>query len=221
MADRAKFLDFLDMIDGGGAGQMGGEFQGGGIFSEIANMIATPYGSEDPRRRDRRRKALGLLDKIGTPEEQAAAASRAAATPSVVTRPAPATPMLSGGPTTRGGQRGPRVAPAGPPMPATAMSPVMPNQPMSTYDAVTPQANPMAGLGMGPATRGGRRGGAPAASAVDPRIGTGASGFNAAGAEYAAFMNRVKNDPMFAGVINNPQAMQNIFRMYQQQMMGM
>ena len=50
MADRAKFLDFLDMIDGGGAGQMGGEFQGGGIFSEIANMIATPYGSEEPIR---------------------------------------------------------------------------------------------------------------------------------------------------------------------------
>ena len=221
MANRAKFLDFLDMIDGGGAGQMGGEFQGGGILSEIANMIATPYGSEDPRRRARRRKALGLLDKIGTPEEQAAAASRAAATPSVVTRPTPATPTLSGGPTTRGGQRGPRVAPAGPPMPATAMSPVMPNQPMSTYDAVMPQANPMAGLGMGPATRGGRRGGAPVAPAVDPRIGTGASGFNAASAEYAAFMNRVKNDPMFAGVINDPQAMQNIFRMYQQQMMAM
>ena len=221
MANRAKFLDFLDMIDGGGAGQMGGEFQGGGILSEIANMIATPYGSEDPRRRARRRKALGLLDKIGTPEEQAAAASRAAATPSVITKSTPAAPMLSGGPTTRGGQRGPRVAPAGPPMPATAMSPVMPNQPMSTYDAVMPQANPMAGLGMGPVTRGGRRGGAPVAPAVDPRIGTGASGFNAASAEYAAFMNRVKNDPMFAGVINDPQAMQNIFRMYQQQMMGM
>ena len=228
MADRAKFLSFLDMIDGGGAGQMGGEFQGGGILSEIANMIATPYGSEDPRRRaiaekrnKARRKALGLLDAIGTPEEQAAAASRAAATPSVITKSTPAAPMLSGGPTTRGGQRGPRVAPAGPPMPATAMSPVMPNQPMSTYDAVMPQANPMAGLGMGPATRGGRRGGAPVAPAVDPRIGTGASGFNAASAEYAAFMNRVKNDPMFAGVINDPQAMQNIFRMYQQQMMAM
>ena len=90
MANRAKFLDFLDMIDGGGAGQMGGEFQGGGILSEIANMIATPYGSEDPRRRARRRKALGLLDKIGTPEEQAAAASRAAATPSVVKKTPPA-----------------------------------------------------------------------------------------------------------------------------------
>jgi hypothetical protein len=89
MANRAKFLDFLDMIDGGGAGQMGGEFQGGGILSEIANMIATPYGSEDPKRRARRRKALGLLDKIGTPEEQSAAAARAAATPSVVKRSVP------------------------------------------------------------------------------------------------------------------------------------
>ena len=160
MADRAKFLDFLDMIDGGGAGRMGDEFQGGGILSLIANMIATPYGSEDPERRKARQRAFGLLDKIGTKEEQAAAASRAAATPSVV-RKAPPAPMMGGGPTTRGGQRGPRVAPAGPPMPATAMSPVMPNQPMSTYDTVMPQANPMAGLGMGPATRGGRRGVAP------------------------------------------------------------
>ena len=230
MADRAKFLDFMDMIDGGGRGQMGGEFKGGGIFSELANLIATPYGSEDPERRRRlqeRRRAgrRGLLDMdaIGTKEEQAAAAARAAATPSVVKKTPPA-PMMGGGPTTRGGQRGPRVAPAGPPMPPTAMSPVMPNQPMPTYDTVMPQANPMAGLGMGPATRGGRRGGAVAAPAVDPRIGTGASGFSAAPAansEYVAFMNRVKNDPMFAGVINDPQAMKNIFKMYQQQMMGM
>ena len=95
MADRAKFLDFMDMIDGGGRGQMGGEFKGGGIFSEIANMIATPYGSEDPERRRRlqeRRRARGLLDMdaIGTKEEQAAAAARAAATPSVVKRSVPA-----------------------------------------------------------------------------------------------------------------------------------
>jgi len=96
MADRAKFLSFLDMIDGGGRGQMGDEFQGGGILSDIANLIATPYGSEDPERRGiaerrnrARRKALGLLDKIGTPEEQAAAAERAAATPSVVRRSVP------------------------------------------------------------------------------------------------------------------------------------
>jgi hypothetical protein len=215
MADRAKFLDFLDMIDGGGAGRRGDEFEGGGIFSQLANLVATPYGSEDERRKKMRIDFY--LDKLGTPEEQAKAAAATAARSSVVKK-APPAPMVSGGPTTRGGQRGPRVAPAGPPMPATAMSPVMPNQPMSTYDEVMPQANPMAGLGMGPATRGGRRSAAPVAPAVDPRIGTGASGFNAASAEYVEFMNRVKNDPMFAGVINNPQAMQNIFRMYQQQM---
>ena len=199
MADRAKFLDFLDMIDGGGRGQMGGEFQGGGILSEIANMIATPYGSEDPKRRARRRRALGLLDKIGTPEEQAAAAARAAATPSVVKRTPPA-PMISGGPTTRGGQRGPRVAPAGPPMPATAMSPVMPNQPMSTYDTVMPQANPMAGLGVGPTTRGGRRGGAP----FDPAASIPA-GMVPSTAGSAPNINS-KYDPMVMPSTRNPSA---------------
>ena len=42
MAD--KFLDFIDMIDGGGAGKFGKEFEGGGIFSMLANALATPYG---------------------------------------------------------------------------------------------------------------------------------------------------------------------------------
>jgi len=161
MANRAKFLDFLDMIDGGGAGQMGGEFQGGGILSEIANMIATPYGSEDPKRRARRRKALGLLDKIGTPEEQAAAAARAAATPSVVKRTPPA-PMMSGGPTTRGGQRGPRVSPAAqraaikPAMPKVTSDPrgFAPNtQPSMLTDAqkeVMLMSQPVAPLGFDP-----------------------------------------------------------------------
>ena len=161
MADRAKFLDFLDMIDGGGKGKMGGEFKGGGIISDIANLIATPYASDHPVRRKRRQKALGLLDKIGTKEEQAAAA---AATPSVVTKPAPEAPAVSAGPTTRGGQRGPRVAPAGPPMPATAMSPVMPNQPMPSYDQVMQQATPVQPVG--PSTRGGRRGATTAAAPV-------------------------------------------------------
>ena len=43
MADR-KFLDFLDMIDGGGAGQMGDKFQGGGLYSVLGNLVASPYG---------------------------------------------------------------------------------------------------------------------------------------------------------------------------------
>jgi len=35
-----------DMFDGGGAGQAGAEFQGGGILSLLANMLASPYGSQ-------------------------------------------------------------------------------------------------------------------------------------------------------------------------------
>ncbi len=59
MAD--KFLDFIDMIDGGGAGTMGDKFEGGGIFSMLANALATPYGSEDDERKRRVRQMRGLL----------------------------------------------------------------------------------------------------------------------------------------------------------------
>jgi hypothetical protein len=59
MADR--FLDFIDMIDGGGAGTMGDKFEGGGIFSMLANALATPYGSEDEERKRRLRQMRGLL----------------------------------------------------------------------------------------------------------------------------------------------------------------
>lgn len=59
MADR--FLDFIDMIDGGGAGTMGDKFEGGGIFSMLANALATPYGSEDEERMRKLRQMRGLL----------------------------------------------------------------------------------------------------------------------------------------------------------------
>ena len=61
MADR--FLDFIDMIDGGGYGEgkMGDRFEGGGIFSMLANALATPYGSEDKERMRRVRQMRGLL----------------------------------------------------------------------------------------------------------------------------------------------------------------
>lgn len=35
-----------DMFDGGGAGQAGDEFEGGGILSLLANLLASPYGSQ-------------------------------------------------------------------------------------------------------------------------------------------------------------------------------
>lgn len=78
MAERAKFLDFLDMIDGGGAGKMGDKFQGGGIFSMLANAIATPYGSEDEARKRARMQAYGLLG-----DKAPAASIMSAPTPAV------------------------------------------------------------------------------------------------------------------------------------------
>ena len=63
MADR-KFLDFLDMIDGGGAGQMGDKFEGGGLFSALGNLVASPYGSQDEERRKARMAFYGS-DNIG------------------------------------------------------------------------------------------------------------------------------------------------------------
>ncbi len=38
---------FIDMIDGGGAGRSGPEFEGMGILSLLANMLFSPYGSAD------------------------------------------------------------------------------------------------------------------------------------------------------------------------------
>jgi hypothetical protein len=40
------YQGFNDMIDGGGAGQSGQSFEGGGLLSMIANMIASPRGSQ-------------------------------------------------------------------------------------------------------------------------------------------------------------------------------
>ena len=50
-----RYTNFADMFDGGGAGATGSRFEGGGILSMIANMLATPRGSEDrqPTAQDR------------------------------------------------------------------------------------------------------------------------------------------------------------------------
>lgn len=86
MADRAKFLDFLDMIDGGGAGQRGNQFEGGGIFSMLANLMPiNPYGSEDPTRRRARDEFYGGL--LGDGQQSGAiSAAEAAATPTITQR---------------------------------------------------------------------------------------------------------------------------------------
>jgi hypothetical protein len=48
-----KYLNLIDMIDGGGAGRAGDTFEGGGLLSALANAFAKPYGYED-RLRDRK-----------------------------------------------------------------------------------------------------------------------------------------------------------------------
>jgi hypothetical protein len=40
------YQGFNDMIDGGGKGASGQSFEGGGLLSMIANMIASPRGSQ-------------------------------------------------------------------------------------------------------------------------------------------------------------------------------
>ena len=62
--EKKRFLDFLDMFDGGGAGQMGDKFEGGGLYSMIGNAFGSPYGSEDPERRAARQAFYGS-DNIG------------------------------------------------------------------------------------------------------------------------------------------------------------
>ncbi len=62
--EKRRFLDFLDMIDGGGAGAMGDKFEGGGLLSSFANALADPYGSQDPERMAAR-KAFYSSDNIG------------------------------------------------------------------------------------------------------------------------------------------------------------
>ena len=64
MMKEKRFLDFLDMFDGGGAGQMGDKFEGGGLLSAIGNAFGSPYGSEDPERMAAR-QAFYNSDNIG------------------------------------------------------------------------------------------------------------------------------------------------------------
>ena len=70
-----QFLDFLDMIDGGGAGQMGDRFEGGGLYSILANLVADPYGSEDEERRAARQKAFGVMDMASQPSMSGSSAT--------------------------------------------------------------------------------------------------------------------------------------------------
>lgn len=43
----AKYLNFEDMINGGGPGKSGSRFEGGGLISDLGNLLFTPFGSRN------------------------------------------------------------------------------------------------------------------------------------------------------------------------------
>ena len=138
MAD--KFLDFIDMIDGGGYGEgkMGDKFEGGGIFSMLANALATPYGSEDDERMRRLRQRRGLLDMdedmapvpAATPATRSGGTGRTQVRPQArpvqsMPNPQSGIPLPIGRPNPQGGMPMPLGKPSpqmGIPMPAAALA---------------------------------------------------------------------------------------------------
>ena len=197
MAD--KFLDFIDMIDGGGAGKFGKEFEGGGIFSVLANALATPYGSEDKERMRKLRQMRGLL----APDE------------SIAPKAAPRPTVTRGGGAGRAQVR-PQTRPAqSMPFGSTPVGSGMPAAPSMTFGNIpvgggmpaAPTASqgpsPQAGIPM-PMGRPSPQEGMPIPSGADP--------------EFAQFMERAKQDPMMYQFIDNADVMRNIFKMYKQQL---
>jgi hypothetical protein len=197
MAD--KFLDFIDMIDGGGAGKFGKEFEGGGIFSVLANALATPYGSEDEERMRKLRQMRGLL----APDE------------SIAPKAAPRPTVTRGGGAGRAQVR-PQARPSqSMPFGSTPVGGGMPAAPSMTFGNIpvgggmpaAPTASqgpsPQAGIPM-PMGRPSPQEGMPIPSGADP--------------EFAQFMERAKQDPMMYQFIDNADVMRNIFKMYKQQL---
>jgi hypothetical protein len=55
------YQGFNDMFDGGGAGASGKSFEGGGLLSMIANLIASPRGSQQGQPQEAMKPMGGLL----------------------------------------------------------------------------------------------------------------------------------------------------------------
>ena len=79
--EKRRFLDFLDMVDGGGAGAMGDKFEGGGAYSAIGNLLGSPYGSEDPERKAARQAVYSSANIGGGPAPTPAPATNVAGQP--------------------------------------------------------------------------------------------------------------------------------------------
>ena len=208
MADRAKFLDFLDMIDGGGAGQRGNQFEGGGIFSALANLMPiNPFGSEDPTRRRARDEFFGGLLSDGQ-QSGAISAAEAAATPAVTQRQRMSAAMADEArqrgllqdaldPRGGGGASGFRNPMQGLPnmnmRPMAGVTTPMPDIPQNRH-----YLGPLSSIPEMPVS----------SSGVMPPM--------PANSEFANFLQMAKNDPMFAGM--NTEALRNIYSMYKEQM---
>jgi hypothetical protein len=55
-----RYTGLIDMINGGGAGAAGQEFQGGGILSDVANALFQPMGYRDRAKQAAQPAAPGL-----------------------------------------------------------------------------------------------------------------------------------------------------------------
>ena len=211
MADR--FLDFIDMIDGGGYGEgkMGDKFEGGGIFSMLANALATPYGSEDEERMRRLRQRRGLLEMdedmasvpAATPATRSGGTGRTQVRPQarpVQSMPFGSTPVGGGMPAAPSMTFG--NIPVGGGMPAAPAASQGPS-PQAGIPMPLGAPSPQAGIPM-PMGRPSPQEGMPIPSGADP--------------EFAQFMERAKQDPMMSQFIDNADVMRNIFKMYKQQL---
>jgi hypothetical protein len=148
MAEK-RFLDFLDRIDGGGMGQSGDTFEGGGLLSMLGNLLASPYGSEDPERRARR-DAFYAGQMGGEPM----AASGFNSAPMAASGFNPA-PVRTTGETATGGDRRPAVLRQGmqpAPFQPQALSPLeqFGGQPPAPYQPPEPKAQRYSASGMNP-----------------------------------------------------------------------
>lgn len=121
MAER-KFLDFLDMFDGGGAGMSGDKFEGGGLISALGNLVASPYGSEDEARRNARMAFYGsgvqptLSTQSAQPMQPGNATPPGLPMPPTINASPPGMPMQPMQPTINASPPGMGAAPPGLPM---------------------------------------------------------------------------------------------------------
>ena len=190
-----KFLNFIDMIDGGGAGQMGDKFAGGGLLSFLANAIATPYGAADDDRRQRAMQAHGLLG----PSQEGDSRPTAARPDQVRPQMRPSAPSMTFGNTPVGGGM-----PAAPGM-TFGSTPIGGGMPAAPAPAPAPSQSGDASIAR-----------IPPQAMVSPSLPSGMP--NVYSPEFDRFMEIARTLPEFGSVVNNPEAMADIFKAYQQQM---